>query len=589
MHGSAWPAVRRWARRSPPREERKVVTVSSPTSSASPARAEPLDPEDVRAHAPPYHARLRARARALRRHGREVHRRRRHGASSARRSRTRTTPSAPSAPRSRSAMRPGAERGRAGLDLHVRIGITTGEALVALDARPGAGEGMVAGDVVNTAARLQAAAPVDGILVGETTYRATERAIEYRGGRPVDRQGQGRAGPRLAGGRGARSVRHRRPARRRDAAGRPAATSSTCCWRRSRAARAERTPSSSRSSASRASASAVSSSELFRARRSGSELITWRQGRSLPYGEGIAFWALAEMVKAQAGSSRPTRRRRPARSSRAAIEDFLDEPASARWVEAHLRPLVGIAGERRPGRQRRGGGLRRLAALPRGTRRARPARARLRGSPLGRRRPARLRRLPRRLGGRASRSSSSARRGPSCSSAGPAGVEESANAHTVSLAPRLTDEETARLLPRCSSGPSSRPSLQTTLLERAGGNPLYAEEFARMLEERGADHGELPLPESLQGLVAARLDGAPAEEKALVQDAAVIGKVFWGGALAALAERPRWRSMRRSTCSNARSSFAASGDPRSAARPSTRSCTSGPRRRLRPDPSCSAG
>ena len=63
-------------------------------------------------------------------------------------------------------------------ELEVRIGITTGEALVALDARPDAGEGMASGDVVNTAARLQSAAPTGAILVDETTYRATERAIE---------------------------------------------------------------------------------------------------------------------------------------------------------------------------------------------------------------------------------------------------------------------------------------------------------------------------------------------------------------------------------------------------------------------------
>ena len=74
--------------------------------------------------------------------------------------------------------------------LNVRIGVTTGEALVALDARPEAGEGMAAGDVVNTAARLQAAAPVDGILVDEATYRATSRRIEYREHEPVAVKGK---------------------------------------------------------------------------------------------------------------------------------------------------------------------------------------------------------------------------------------------------------------------------------------------------------------------------------------------------------------------------------------------------------------
>ena len=62
-----------------------------------------------------------------------------------------------------------------------------------------------------------------------------------------------------------------------------------------------------------------------------------------------------------------------------------------------------------------------------------------------------------------------------------------------------------------------------------------------MLEDRGSlGDGELQLPESLQGIIAARLDALSAEEKALVQDAAVIGKVFWPGALAALGGRERW-------------------------------------------------
>jgi class 3 adenylate cyclase len=84
------------------------------------------------------------------------------------------------------------ERDRA-LDLHVRIGVTTGEALVALDARPAHGEGMATGDVVNTATRLQAAAPTDEILVDEATWRATARQIAYQEAEPV--QAKGKAEP----------------------------------------------------------------------------------------------------------------------------------------------------------------------------------------------------------------------------------------------------------------------------------------------------------------------------------------------------------------------------------------------------------
>ncbi len=80
-------------------------------------------------------------------------------------------------------------------ELQVRIGITTGEALVALGARPESGEGMASGDVVNTAARLQSAAPVNGILVDETTYRATDRAIDYGERRSAAAKGKAEAVP----------------------------------------------------------------------------------------------------------------------------------------------------------------------------------------------------------------------------------------------------------------------------------------------------------------------------------------------------------------------------------------------------------
>ena len=78
----------------------------------------------------------------------------------------------------------------AGPDVSLRIAVNTGEALVSIDARPAEGEGMVTGDVVNTAARLQSGAPVDGILVGEGTYRATALAIEYREAEPLVAKGK---------------------------------------------------------------------------------------------------------------------------------------------------------------------------------------------------------------------------------------------------------------------------------------------------------------------------------------------------------------------------------------------------------------
>ena len=74
--------------------------------------------------------------------------------------------------------------------LELRVGVTTGEALVSLDADPASGEGMASGDVVNTAARLQSAAPVNGVLVDETTYRATRAAVDYEDADAVEAKGK---------------------------------------------------------------------------------------------------------------------------------------------------------------------------------------------------------------------------------------------------------------------------------------------------------------------------------------------------------------------------------------------------------------
>jgi class 3 adenylate cyclase len=168
----------------PAREERKVVTVLFADLVGFTSRAEQLDPEDVRAVLAPYWARLRSE---LERFGGTVEKfigdavMALFGAPVARED------DPERAVRAALAIRDWA-REEAGLQ--VRIAVTTGEALVLLGARPGEGEGMAAGDVVNTAARLQAAAPTNGVLVGETTYRATRDVIEYTERDPVTAKGK---------------------------------------------------------------------------------------------------------------------------------------------------------------------------------------------------------------------------------------------------------------------------------------------------------------------------------------------------------------------------------------------------------------
>src|SRR5262249_7339952 len=101
------------------------------------------------------------------------------------------------------------------------------------------------------------------------------------------------------------------------------------------------------------------------------------------------------------------------------------------------------------------------------------------------------------------------------------------NSVTLSLTP-LSETETAELVHAILERSVLPADVQSAVLARAGGNPLYAEEFARMVEERGdlREGGGLDLPESVQGLISARLDALTRAEKELLQDAAVVGKVF---------------------------------------------------------------
>jgi hypothetical protein len=109
------------------------------------------------------------------------------------------------------------------------------------------------------------------------------------------------------------------------------------------------------------------------------------------------------------------------------------------------------------------------------------------------------------------------------------------NALTVGLGP-LSTGHTTELIAEIIDRSLLPAAVEAMLLERAGGNPLYAQEYVRALVERGAD---ATLPETVQGIIAARLDGLPPNEKSALQDAAVIGSTMWLGALCALGERDR--------------------------------------------------
>jgi class 3 adenylate cyclase len=171
---------------SPPRDERRIVTVIFVDLVGFTARAELLDPEEVRALLTPYHERVR---REIESFGGVVEKfigdavmgifgaPLAHGDDAER------------AVRAALVVRDHIDPNAAG-ELQIRIAVNTGEAVVSLGARPALGESMVAGDVVNTAARLQAAAPVNGIVVGEKTYLETREVISYAATQPVVAKGK---------------------------------------------------------------------------------------------------------------------------------------------------------------------------------------------------------------------------------------------------------------------------------------------------------------------------------------------------------------------------------------------------------------
>src|SRR5918992_3136797 len=172
------------ADRARPREERKIVTVLFCDLVGFTSRSEQLDPEEVSATLAPYHSRLRS---ALERYGGTVEKFIGDAVMAVFGAPVAHEDDPERAVRAALAIRDELrEEGK----LDVRMAVNTGEALVTLGARPDQGEGMVAGDVVNTAARLQAAAPVNGILVGEATHRATRDRIDYREAEPVEAKGK---------------------------------------------------------------------------------------------------------------------------------------------------------------------------------------------------------------------------------------------------------------------------------------------------------------------------------------------------------------------------------------------------------------
>jgi class 3 adenylate cyclase/tetratricopeptide (TPR) repeat protein len=425
-------------------------------------------------------------------------------------------------------------------DLRARAGVLTGEAAVNLDAD---GQGMVAGDLVNTASRVQAAAEPGSVFVGEATRRASEAAIDYEDAGTFELKGKAepmslwraeRVVAAIGGGQRAAGLEPPFVGRDRE-------------LRTIKDLFHETADGGSARLVSVVGPAGIGKSrlvwEFFKYIDGLADDTRWHRGRCLAYGEGVTYWALAEMVRTNANILEGEETASAMPKLRVAVEHAVTDPEERKWVEPRLASLLGL--ESGPTRDREDlfAAWRlfyeRLSAemptvmvfediqwadaslldfieyLIEWSRDHRIFVLTLARPELTERRPG---------WGADKRSVSSIYLNP--------------------LPQGSMDELLTGLVPGLPGELSSR------VLERAEGVPLYAVETVRMLLDRGlvvedagayrptGAVGELEVPETLHGLIAARLDGLTADERRLAQDASVLGKTFVKDALARVSGLP---------------------------------------------------
>ena len=420
--------------------------------------------------------------------------------------------------------------------LEARAGVLTGEAAVTIGAE---GEGMVAGDLVNTASRIQSAAEPGTVLVGESTKRATERAIAYEEvglhelkgkAEPIPlfralRVTAGRAGALKAEGleppfvgrdRELRLVKEffhasaeERKARLVNVVGIAGIGKSRLAW------------------------------EFEKYVDGVLEQVLWHRGRCLAYGEGVAYWALAEMVRMRAGIAEDEPQASALRKLRAAVEQYAAGADECAWLEPRLAHLLGLTERTAPDREDL------FSAW------------RLYIERLAERSPtvlvfedlqwadASLLDFVEHLldWSKAHPLFVVALARPELSERRPGWGAGARNATTLALG-SLSEGAMEALLDGFI--PGLPPDLRAQILDRAEGVPLYAVETVRMLVDRGLLAREsdsykltgpveaLEVPETLHALIAARLDGLAPEERRLLQHASVLGKSFTKAGIVAL-------------------------------------------------------
>ena len=449
--------------------------------------------------------------------------------------------------------------------LRARAGVLTGEAAVNLAA---VGEGMVAGDLVNTASRIQSVAEPGTVLVGDATRRATEQAIVYEPAGEHELKGKAEPVPVWRALRVVSGVRGQLKSEGLEApfVGRD---------RELRQIKDLFHVASDERRAQLVSVTGIAGIgksrlawEFYKYIDGLADTTYWHRGRCLAYGEGVTYWALADMVRMRCLIAEDDDSQTALQKLHATLEEHLLDADERRFVEPRLAQLLAIGEQEARDRQDLFAAWRlffeRLAdTYPTvlAFEDMQWADASLldfvehllewsRNHPIFVVTLARPELLERR-------------------ETWGAGHRHFTSLYLEPLSGAAMEELLTGLVPGLPE------SLRRQILERAEGVPLYAVETVRMLLDRGllvADGasyrvaGEiesLEVPETLHALVAARLDGLQPDERRLLQDASVLGKTFAPDALAALTQIERARLDELLTTLVRREVLGLQSDPRS--------------------------
>ena len=405
-----------------------------------------------------------------------------------------------------------------GVRIQTRTGVNTGE-VVAANGSPGGS--FVTGRAVNVAARLEQTAPVGTILIGEDTYRLVRDAVEVEQLEPLELKGLSGAVPAFLlldvfPDRLGRTRRRDAPliGRERelrlidDALGRAASDRASHMF-------------------TVLGTAGVGKSRLVEefTRGLGSDTVVVR-GRCLPYGEGITFWPLAEIVGAAAGLAEADS---PADATRK-VELLLEGEPDAAEVAGQLAEIVGLA----EGELTTAQSFRTARRLLETLARADPLVVVL--DDIHWAEPTFLD-LIEHVAERARESTilllCLAR--PELLEIRPGWAGGKSNATTILLEP-LSERECERLVEALFADEALPPGTLERIAAAAEGNPLFVEQLIALFLEVGPEADYVTIPPTVHALLAARLDHLPADERSLLECAAVIGKVFEPDELEAIAD-----------------------------------------------------